>query len=313
MSAARRIKEYFSDLFAAYGSGEYARGLAIARAAHGECHDEHAKTWFWQACMHSLMGDTEEAMAALRKGLDEGVWWSPRMLDGEPDLDQLRDTPGFMAVREECGQRWNRAQSVSRPECLVIAPPTVPWASRSLFLIHWRGDTASGFSTYWRPLVDEGWTLIVPQSSQVHDSASFCWDDTESALAELRQHLDDCRRKRGLVPSEMVFAGASQGARLALELAHENGSPWLCIIPSFPTGYDASPIAAVPSHVSGAFLLGELDHSNTRARPIISALESAGAPIITRIMKGVGHDFPEDFAALAREVLAALRGQAGPP
>jgi predicted esterase len=154
--------------------------------------------------------------------------------------------------------------------------------------------------------VNEGWTLIVPQSSQVHDSMSFCWDDMDLARQELRSHLDDCRRKRGIEMDGMVVAGASQGGRLALELAYETGVPWLCAIPSFPAGYDVAPLIAVPAHTRGVFLLGEHDAASVNARRVISALESGGVHVVARTMKDVGHDLPVDFPAQVADALRAL-------
>ncbi len=300
------IQKYFLQLLEAHAARDFEAGARIARAAHEECPEEHAKTWFWQACMQSLLGNAEAAVSALREGLDEGQWWSPRKLDDDGDLDPVRGAAGFAAVREECGLRFRAAQALSRPQCLVLAPATATWEPRTLVAIHRRGDTASGFAAHWRQLVDQGWTLIIPQSSQVFDSAGFCWDDTELARGELRTHLDDCRRKRGIQMEGMIIAGASQGGRLALELAHEAGIPWLSVIPSFPSGYDFSPLVAVPGHTRGAFLLGERDPANTRSRPVVSALESAGVRVVARIMKDVEHDLPESFAAQAADALRDL-------
>jgi hypothetical protein len=191
-------------------------------------------------------------------------------------------------------------QSGSRPTCLVLAPSTATWEPRSVFVIHGRGDTAARFSKPWQPLVDEGWTLIVAP-------AGYSWDDRELARAEIRRHLEDCRSKRGLGTDGMVIAGAGEGGELALEMAHEAGVPWLSVIPSFSTGYDAGPLMAVPSHTRGAFLLGEHDPANSRALPVIAMMQSAGVQLIVRTMKGVGHDLPDDFSAHAREALRALQ------
>ncbi len=300
---------YFSQLLRAHDAGDLAVGLETARAAHREYPDMHVKTWFWQACMHSLAGETAEALASLRAGLSEGNWWSPSQLDGDADLDPIRGSPAFGEIREECSRRFDRKKEVSRPECLVLAPSSATWEPRSLLVIHSRGDTASRFSAHWADLVNEGWTLIVPQSSQVYDSMSFCWDDADLARQELRNHLEDCRRKRGIETDGMVIAGASQGGRLALELAHESGVPWLCVIPAFPAGYDVAPMTAVPTHTRGAFLLGERDPASVNARRVIRALESGGVHVAAATMKDVGHDLPEDFPHQAADILRALSAE----
>jgi predicted esterase len=154
--------------------------------------------------------------------------------------------------------------------------------------------------------VNEGWTLIVPQSSQVYDSMGFCWDDMGLAMQELRNHLDDSRRKRGIDTDGMVIAGASQGGRLALELAHEAGVPWLCVIPAFPDRYDVAPLIGVPTHTRGAFLLGERDAASVNAQRVIRAFESGGVQVVARTMKDVGHDLPEDFSVQVADILRAL-------
>lgn len=303
----KAFQRHFSELLRAHAAGDYAAGLEIARAAHTECPAEHAKTWFWQACMLSLLGDASESVSMLRAGLDEGLWWSPRQLDGDARLDPIRHSPGFDPIRGECANRCAERQAVSRPECLVLAPSTATWEPRSLFIIHRRGDSASHFAAHWGELVNEGWTLIVPQSSQVYDSMSFCWDDGELARQELRNHLEDCRRKRGIETDGIVIAGASQGGRLALELAHESGVPWLCAIPWFPEGYDVSPLIAVPTRTRGAVLLGEHDAASINTRRVIAALESGGVHVATRTMRNVGHDLPEDFPAHAADALRDLQ------
>ncbi len=83
--------------------------------------------------------------------------------------------------------------------------------------------------------------------------------------------------KRGLDPARIIAAGVSHGARLAVETAHQAGIPWLGVIPTFPAGYDAAPLAAVPEHTRGVFLLGETDPGNVQIRPIAAALQGTGA------------------------------------
>jgi predicted esterase len=194
----------------------------------------------------------------------------------------------------------------ARRECIVLSPSGAVWEQRSLLVLHSRCDTARSFVERWRPLVDEGWTLVAPQSSQPCDTAGFCWDDAELALREIRGHLEDCRRLRGMDLEGMVMAGASQGARLALELAMEIGVPALCAIPSFPPGYDVSQFSSLPGHVPVGFLLGGQDPENERTRQVIAALDSSGVPLVTREIKGTGHDFPEGFVSEVRTVLAWL-------
>jgi hypothetical protein len=256
-------------------------------------------SWYTQACRLGRQGQAEQAVAALRAGLEEGSWYNPEALVAEPDLAAVR--PGLDAIVRECDDRRRRLRAETRPQCLVLSPSSALWDQQTLLLLHGRGDSARRFAEHWRPLVDEGWTLVVPQSSQPWDSTSWCWDDLDRARQEIRAHLEECRTKRGLDPSRIVAAGVSQGARLAVEVAAESGMPWLCVNPMFPPGYDASPLTAVPQHVRGVFLLGE---NEVQSRSVVVSLQAIGVEV--RTMKAVGEELPEDFAASASEVLRLL-------
>ena len=296
----------YDSVMSAHAAGDYPGALRAARDGHDQLTVERVRTWYWQACLLSLLGDPAGAVAALEAGLDEGAWFNPDMLDHDPDLQAVRGLGGLPSIRRECEVRRNRRRSESRPECLVLSPSSALWDQQTLMLLHRRGDSARHFADHWGALVDEGWTLVVPQSSQPWDSAGWCWDDVDRAHSEVRTHLEDCRTRRGLDLSRMVIAGASQGAPLAAEAAQEAGLPWLCVIPSFPSGYDTARLAAVPRHTRGAFITGENDPSNGRTRRIIEALEAAGAAITAHVMPGVGHELPRDLARHASEALSTL-------
>lgn len=261
-------------------------------------------SWYAQACLLGRQRRAEEALAALRAGLDEGSWYNPEALVTEPGLVDVR--PLLDPIVQECKDRRSRRRAETRPLCLVLSPSTTLWDQQTVLLLHGRADSARHFAEPWRALVDEGWTLVVPQSSQPWDSESWCWDDEDRARREILTHLDECRMKRGLDPARMVAAGASDGARRAVEIGHEAGIPWLCVIPTFPAGYDAAPLASVPRHTRGVFLIGENDPENVWSRPVLSALQGAGASVEVRTMPGVGHELPPDFAVRASEALGLL-------
>jgi predicted esterase len=293
------IKRHFSALMKAYELKDYSAGLRISEQARKECPEEAVQTRFWQACMHSLIGNAGEAVAALRAGLREGAWWSPSQLDQEHDFDAIRGTPGFSDIGTECERRFRERQAASEPLFMTIEPETGIDAERCLIAIHWRGGSAKEFAEYWEPLAeDRGWTLVFPQSSQVYSSTGYCWDDVALAKKELMKCVASLEAQYGIRRERLIVAGASQGARVAFEIALEIGAPYFCVIPSFPEGYDESVRAGKQGRGKSYFVLGERDELNRRSQPVIDALKECGAPPDVRVMKGVGHDLPEGFAAL---------------
>jgi predicted esterase len=255
-------------------------------------------------------GRHEDALAVLHDSLEGGAWWAPRVLDGEPDLAETRRLPGWGDLRARCAAACAAAQERSRPRCTVVSPATATWDPRTLFVIHGRGESGPQVLRHWQPLVDDGWTLVVPQSSQVYDSEGWCWDDAEAARAELRSHWDDCQGKRGIPLDGLVVAGVSQGAPLALELARDAAVPWLCVVPTFPREWDPGPLTAVPSHTRGAVILGDRDPAAPRARGIVEMLQAAGVKVVARTMQGAAHELPAEFGGHAAEALRALLSEA---
>ncbi len=132
----------------------------------------------------------------------------------------------------------------------------------------------------------------------MNDSSGFCWDDMELGRKEVLQCVGMLESAYGINRKRLMIAGASQGARLAFETAHEIGAPYVCVVPSFPPEYAACVRARAAKPVPGLFILGELDRANERARPVMDAQKEAGAWVRVRVMKGVGHDIPENFTDL---------------
>jgi hypothetical protein len=240
--------------------------------------------WYTRARQLGREGRAADALAELRAGLAAGAWYNPEALVTEPDLASVRSH--LAPILHECDERRRLRRAETRPLCLVLSPSGALWDQQTLFLLHVRGDTARGFTNLWRPLVDEGWTLVVPQSSQPLDSASWCWDDLEAARREVMAHLEDCRTKRGLDPARIVVAGAGQGGRLAAEVGAETGMPWLCVDPDFPRDYDYRLLNSVPGSTRGVFLLSG------------ASLPVPGMEV--RTFPGIGPDF-------ARHAAEALR------
>lgn len=295
-------------LFAAYGTGDYAAALGHAESAHRRWPEHHGDTWYWQACLLALLDRPDESVRALEEGLAEGHWWGPGMLDDETDLATVRFRADFAALRSACAARWQEAQATAAPSCLVVAPSSATWGPRSVLFLHWWGGSARDTAARWQRLVDEGWTLVAAQSSQILSPGRFCWDDRELALAEAQHHLSDCRDRRALPLDGMVVAGASQGAAIAMEAAAEAGLPWLAIIPTLGRSFDPSRLLAVPGRTRGAMLLGADDPANPRSLAVAEMLRSGGVEVAVRVVPGVGHD---QDAAVIEEAVEALRRLAG--
>jgi hypothetical protein len=225
--------------------------------------------WYTRARHLGRQGRASEAVAELRAGLAAGAWYNPEALVTDPDLRAVHSE--LAPILHDCEARRRQRRAETRPLCLVLSPSGGLWDQQTLLLLHGRGGTAREVTNLWRPLVDEGWTLVVPQSTQPWDSASWCWDDADVARREIRVHLEECQTKRGLDPGRIVVAGASQGGQLAAQIAAEAGMPWLCVDPDSSHGYEVA--GSVPATARGTFL---------RSGPDFTARVSAALRLLER-------------------------------
>jgi tetratricopeptide (TPR) repeat protein len=75
---------------------EAAEAATKATQAAGLSPERRATAWYNVACARSLQGRKDEALLALEKAVNAG--FSPRRLDGDPDLDLIRNDPRFVAL-----------------------------------------------------------------------------------------------------------------------------------------------------------------------------------------------------------------------
>src|SRR5438128_9436310 len=99
VEVSNRFEIAWEAIFDRYVAADYegANGLvAAARLAFPDCDD-----WLSYAdgCLRAVSGRRDQAIVVLQQALDDGCWWSPRLL-ADSDLDSLRDLPSFNLIVE---------------------------------------------------------------------------------------------------------------------------------------------------------------------------------------------------------------------
>jgi tetratricopeptide (TPR) repeat protein len=88
--------EWSAEAFPYFQSGEPERAYELLAAAN-EQHPESANVLYNLACAESLTGRTEEAVEHLRRAVELYAGFADYARD-DPDLDTIREHPGFVAV-----------------------------------------------------------------------------------------------------------------------------------------------------------------------------------------------------------------------
>lgn len=304
--------EYRNKVYELYLQGRYSEALEIAEKAYARFRDEVSRTSYWLACLNSVLHKEDKAIEILTNSLDDGVWWSPKILEGEKDLDPLRNREEFKKLVERCWKIFEEKQKESKPERLVFYPNKFDREKKyPLFVaLHWRGGNMKEFSKYWKYVLERGYILLVPQSSQLSGNNAYCWDDWEKAKNEVMKHIIEMKEKHNLIEDGIVVAGASQGASLGiidlvLEDTPLNLERFIVVVPPIDDVSFFIPLLknGVRKGVKGYILAGEKDNFTKNTKDLCSEMEKAGLLYKLTVVKGLGHDFPSNFDVYLDEAL----------
>ncbi|MFI1357503.1 GNAT family N-acetyltransferase [Streptomyces sp. NPDC020898] len=276
-----------------------------------------ADTAHLAACLLTLTGRPEDALAELRTALADGAWWSPAILVDDDDLAAVRDLDGFAALLRESTARHASATGVPLPP-VVRRPQGTPRGV--LVVLHGADQDAALAAEQWAPAVDAGFVLVAVDSSQRSTPLYRSWPDTGVGIRDITAALAELDEADNSLP--LLAAGFSAGARVAVLWA-------LSDVAVRPSGFLALGPALTPAHldgerrvraaqraVRGRILVGEQDDDVTPG--VFDAhevLTDAGADVTLETVPDLGHDIPADFArrlpVLLDSLLAARPRPAG--
>jgi predicted esterase len=301
-----------------YSEGRYEDALSLSRLAAERFPDRHGTTAFWIACLHSLTGDGDGAVGALRDALAEGHWWAEEQLRNDPDLASLQGREDFERVVVESNRRRAAANADRRPELLAFEPEGPP---RGLLVaLHGAAWRPEEFAQYWRPATNAGMVVGVPGSSQMTSSEGAGWSDEKLAAQEVAAHVERLQADHGIRPDRTILGGFSQGGRVALRTALE-GEPFaaagfILVGPGVRTEHvqEWSGLAATATArgLRGAFILGEHDIVRAPVEALHAELSARGLVCRLEIVPGLGHSFPIDFGDRLASALSFVLPEDGP-
>jgi predicted esterase len=302
--------EVAGAVFRLYGERRYSDALTLARDASGRFPDRRATTSFWTACLLSLMGEHDDAVAALADGIERGEWWSEGRLRGDPDLAPLQGRADFDAVVDAA--RRGQAANPSRPALQVLRPSTQPRGF--VIALHGAAGTIESAAAHWQHATGLGYAMGIPLSSQrsTSDDDVRGWDDVDLAAHEVADARDRLARQLKLDPESAIFAGFSQGGRRVVEWALTGAPLDVRRFIGVASGVDHIRFEDVERQVSSAaqrgiraaFVVGEEDWVLESVKPFHKALRAAGIASRLDVVPGVGHDYPTDFRSRLPALLA---------
>ncbi|WP_144512171.1 TPR end-of-group domain-containing protein [Bacillus sp. FJAT-22090] len=288
--------EIQKKLFNAFESGNFAEVQKLIDETVIRFPDRMEKYSFWRACTFARIGEKEEAISVLQEALSLGVWWNPNTLMRDPDLSLLHDEDQYQLIIQQCQSILEKQE----PKENLFVPFGDEHAQTGIFSIHWRGSNIEDFAPFW--VEGNDYLIGFPQSSQPYAFNSYCWDDHEKAIVEVRHALK--RFNERFEFDNLIVAGASQGGKLAIELALDNKSlhvkGFIAVVPAIVnlTEIESMIMKANKPNLKGCIITGDQDPFYKKTQELVEIFKQNNIECNIFVTEGLGHFFPDDFSKL---------------
>lgn len=299
-------------VFSYYGKCKYEKALDIAQIAEESFPEKLSRISYWRACLNSRLGRHKEAIRVLRDALEKGIWWSPKTMLQDEDLEDLKNTADFREILETCRIYEEKARQNTKASLLVLPPTTYDVRKRYpvLYAIHWHNGNAQDFSRLWRYNSSlSNYVLAFPQSSQISGVNEYCWDNEQLATRDLLDLFKNLVKDYSVNQNCIIVAGASQGGKLALDFAlkqnADNVKGFLVFIPAIVEFESYIPYirAAAEKNIRGCIIVGDQDYYYNNILTLSKCFKKYNFPCKLITVGGMGHFFPDDYEKKIRIAL----------
>jgi len=279
-----------------YEQGAYQEALAVLDQADDSLHPWLAELTHLRACLLAVLGQPDQALAALQTAATTGAWWDDTLLTEDDDLATLQSLPGFADLLES--SRAGRAASDPQTSEPVLRLPSGE-VRGVVVALHGAGQRATHAARDWASVTSLGYALVCVESSQLMSPMYRTWPDPERSRDDVAQALAQLPTE--LQSVSLIAAGFSAGGRVALDWAlTAQPRPVAGVVVLAPA------LRQLPAQAHGALepavvLMGTDDDLREVVEEAGEQLRSFGVSV--ELLPGVAHEFPSDFADRLSQVL----------
>jgi len=315
MSEYASFQELGRRMRALYDEKAYAEGLAMLEREAPHYPEQETRLNFWLMCFATLAGQPGRALSLFETALERGLWFPRAFLRNDPDLAALQGDTEFERLVGINEERVQVAEADVRPYREVLAPAAGTPPGGLLVALHANASNVALQVDHWRPATRAGWTVLLPQSTQISGQDTYVWDDRAWAFREVLEHLGQVAEAQAFAPAQRVVGGFSMGGQLAPDLVLSGALPargFICMGPYIPEDvferWEAAFESAAARGVRGFILIGDLDaHCVPGAEGLYQRMLAHGMRCEIRRYLGLDHEFPSDFDRVLLEALAFMQ------
>ena len=290
-----------------FQSGEFQQALDLIEREGGKFIAERLQVDYWRMCSAARVDNRAHVVKVADQFHKEGLWMGDILWRLTPSFKSLQGDSEFERLVTESQKLQAQDAPSDNPVTLKHLPKKVSKKTPLLIALHGNQNTAAGTLPFWKPALDEGFALAVPQSTQAMFKGAFMWDDLDVSFGQVKTCLETMKKEIEFDESRVILGGHSMGGFVAIQMALTGELPAHGLIANGP----ALPFADAPEALENAltsakerglrayFIMGDkdVDIEQDAIRVFVEKMKSAGIPCELEIVPGATHDYSSNYDA----------------
>ncbi|MBE7148808.1 alpha/beta hydrolase [Bacillus mycoides] len=264
-----------------------------------------AQIYNFKYALASAAGLEEEALHLMKKAIIEnGFWYGSEYLISDDDLKPLHKFEEFHRMVQLCKEREELAKKSEQAD---VKYKYSKQTENLLIPLHGDQENIQIIEPYWNSVMEQGFMLALPQSSQIQFSDGYVWDNIERGREELKGHYNKIKVNKPF--ENIIIGGFSAGARVALHSMLQgeievNGfifvAPWL---PEMEEWEEMIGILHDKS-IKGYIICGDQDEDCFEGtQQFVKLLKDKNIEHKYKVVPNLNHDYPHNFDELLKEAI----------
>ncbi|MFK4291134.1 putative esterase [Bacillus sp. RC240] len=264
-----------------------------------------AQIYNFKYALASAAGLEGEALHLMKKAIIEnGFWYGSEYLISDDDLKPLHKFEEFHRMVQLCKEREELAKKSEQAD---VKYKYSKQTENLLITLHGDQENIQIIEPYWNSVMEQGFMLALPQSSQIQFSDGYVWDNIERGRDELKGHYNKIKVNKTF--GNIIIGGFSAGARVALHSMLQgeievNGfifvAPWL---PEMEEWEEMIGILHDKS-IKGYIICGDQDEDCFEGtQQFVTLLKDKNIEHKYKVVPNLNHDYPHNFDELLKEAI----------
>ena len=201
-----------------YVNGDYKGAYTFITEEAPKVVTNLAQIYNFRYAIASKMGDVELSIKLFKEAVeDHEFWYSYEYLMEDDDLEPIRNKPVFKELANTCKEREISAKKSTQAKLKVIEPKENEDTNQLLIGLHGNQENIEVVEEYWTSQEFNGYTVALPQSSEIEFATGYVWEDIEQGAKELKAHYAQLTALKATPYSQVTIGAFSAGADVALE------------------------------------------------------------------------------------------------